>query len=177
MEHIARWLPRWLLAPLRRRQTARVIAAAASEDWEAVLSMLYGYRRQRALDPLELGYLGAAYLRLDRFEDIVAEFTALDSRTPREIVSIEALRPYLAAALLCLERNHEALEQLEVMRGPDVSPAHEALRHWNHAVALYRVGRMSEARDLLMKQLDGDWPRPEFDHALDLLRSLGVEAH
>jgi tetratricopeptide (TPR) repeat protein len=177
VNRIVRWLPRWLLAPLRQRQTARLVAAAGANDWTQVLDTLDRARTLRPLDPLELGYLGAAYLRLDRFEDIVAEFSALEACVPRDGAAIEALRPYLAAALLCLERNFEALEQLEAMRGPDVSPAHEALRHWNHAVALYRVGRAHEARDLLMKQLDGHWPRPEYDHALDLLRSLGVEAH
>jgi tetratricopeptide (TPR) repeat protein len=177
MDRIGRWLPRWLLALLRQRQTARIVAAAAANDWARVLETLQCVRRRRALDALELGYLGAAYLRLDRFEDIVAEFASLESSPQRDTVALAALRPYLAAALLCLERNYEALEQLEAMHGPDVSPAHEALRHWNHAVALYRVGRTSEARDLLMKRLDGDWPRPEYDHALDLLRSLGVEAH
>jgi tetratricopeptide (TPR) repeat protein len=175
-----RWLGSWLFGKLRSPrcflETARVLRAARREDWAAVVAGLDHVREQRPLDGLELGYLGAALLRLERYEEIVAEFTRLQKRS--DAPGLEALRPYFASALLWLERNQEALEQFEKMGGDDdATRTHRALRHWNHAIALYRLGRTHEARKLLMDCIDDAWPRPEFDQALRLLRSMGIEAH
>jgi len=156
--------------------TARLLRAARREDWANVVASLEEMRSERDLDPLELGYLGAALLRLERYQEIVAEFARLERRD--DLAGVEALRPYYAAALLWLERNQEALDQFEKMGcATDATRTHEALRHWNHAIALYRVGRTLEARDLLLDRIDDAWPRPEFDQALRLLRSMGIEAH
>ncbi len=176
MRWIAGWLRRRIRTPRCLLDTARILRAAHREDWADVVASLDEIRRQRELDPIELGYLGAALLRLERYTEIVSEFRSLEERQNED--GVEALRPYFAAALLWLERNQEALEQFEKMGcGVDATRTHQALRHWNHAIALYRVGRTIEARDLLLDQIDDAWPRPEFDQALRLLRSMGIEAH
>jgi len=172
----SQWLQRKLGTPACILDTARILRAARREDWAGVVSSLELVRRERPLDCLELGYLGAALLRLERYDEILSEFERLVEQ--RNHAGVEALRPYFASALLWLERNQEALAEFERMRTTgDATPTHQALRHWNHAIALYRVGRTHEARDLLLERIDDAWPRPEFDQALRLLRSLGIEAH
>jgi len=170
-----RWMRLCLLAPRRFHEAAQLARAAQREDWARVIALIESFRGRRPSDSLELGYLGAAQLRLERYEQIVTEFRRLERAG--EPGCLDALRPYFASALLWLERNEEALAQFERMEGADPSPVHRALRHWNHAIALYRVGRVEEARDLLLERIDNRWPRPEYDQARDLLRSMGVDAH
>jgi len=172
---LGRWLWTRLCTPKGLFDTARILRAARHEDWAGVVAELDEVRGRRALDPLELGYLGAALLRLERYDEIAHEFERLHH--VGDLAGAEALRPYYASALLWLERNQEALEQFEQMTEADATRTHQALRQWNHAIALYRVGRSLEARDLLVTSIDDAWPRPELVQALSLLRSLGVEAH
>ena len=175
MRRLWMWLWGNLRAPRGLFETASILRAARREDWASVASRLQTARLMRRLDSLELGYLGAALLRLERYDELVREFDLLDRSADH--AGLEALRPYFASALLWLERNQEALEQFEQMRGEDATRTHKALRHWNHAIALYRVGRTHDARDLLLERIDDAWPRPEFAQALTLLRSMGIEAH
>ena len=172
---LSRFFTKSLHTPLRLRESAAVVRAAQREDWAGVIRLIEGYRLSRPSDALEIGYLGAAYLGLERYEDIVREFEALVAS--RNLALVEAMRPYFASALLWLERNHEALQQFEKMDGLDATPAHRALRNWNHAIALYRVGRTDEARHLLLAEIDSGWPRPEYDQARTLLSSMGVPVH
>ena len=172
---IGHWLRNLLGAPARLHEATRVVRAAQREDWTSVVALIENFRRRRPSDALELGYLAAAHLRLGCYEKIVSEFKQLDPAKDAELLSV--LRPYFASALLWLERNDEALAQFEQMKGADPTPIHGALRHWNHAIALYRVGRLNEARDLLVERVDAAWPRPEYEQARDLLRTLGVPTH
>ena len=175
MRGIGQWLRNCMVAPARLHQATRVVRAAQREDWPRVVALIETFRRRRPSDALELGYLAAAQLRLGRYDKIVAEFEQLAPQCDAERLAV--LRPYFASALLWLERNEEALEQFEQMRGTDPTPTHGALRYWNHAIALYRLGRLSEARDLLLHRVDDAWPRPEYEQARDLLRTLGVHTH
>jgi tetratricopeptide (TPR) repeat protein len=172
---IGRWVWNCMVAPARLHEATRVVRAAQREDWPRVVALIETFRRRRPSDALELGYFAAAQLRLGRYEKIVAEFERLAPETDAERLAV--LRPYFASALLWLERNEEALAQFEQMRGCDPTPTHGALRYWNHAIALYRLGRLSEARDLLVQRVDAAWPRPEYEQARDLLRTLGVPTH
>jgi tetratricopeptide (TPR) repeat protein len=172
---IGQWLRDCVVAPARLHEATRVVRAARREDWTRVVALIETFRRRRPSDALELGYLAAAHLRLGRYDKIVAEFQELEPACDPERLAV--LRPYFASALLWLERNEEALEQFEKMNGSDPTPTHGALRYWNHAIALYRVGRLHEARDLLVERVDGYWPRPEYEQARELLRTLGVQTH
>jgi tetratricopeptide (TPR) repeat protein len=172
---IGDWFRSFVVAPARLHEATRVVRAARREDWTRVVALIETFRRRRPSDALELGYLAAAHLRLGRYEQIVAEFQQLEPACDSERVAV--LRPYFASALLWLERNEEALAQFEQMNGIDPTPTHSALRHWNHAIALYRVGRLHEARNLLLDRVDGAWPQPEYEQARELLRTLGVQIH
>ena len=172
---LSRFFKKSLQTPVRVRESAAVVRSAQRDDWYGVIELIEAYRRRRPSDAEEVSYLGAAYFALERYEDIVVEFQRLSAAGNRE--ALEALRPYFASALLWLERNQEALDQFEKMEPIDATPAHRALRNWNHAIALHRVGRTEEARVLLISELDADWPRPEYEQARSLLSSMGVPVH
>lgn len=89
---------------------------------------------------------------------------------------LDKTRFWLGSALLHLNRNEEALDELKNIEGNLDTIEEEASRHWNHALALYRTNRKDESHKLLMEKIDPDWPTKTFWKARQFLADAGFEA-
>ena len=79
-------------------------------------------------------------------------------------------------ALLNLNRNEEAIEAFESIRGELDTTEDEAIRHWNQTLALYRSGRAEESYKLLMEKINPDWPTWVYWRARQFLSDHGFKA-
>ena len=75
-----------------------------------------------------------------------------------------------------LNRNEEAILEFERIEGKLDTIEEEASRHWNHVLALYRIGRKNESYELLMNKINPDWPTETFWKARRFLTEAGFEA-
>jgi hypothetical protein len=78
---------------------------------------------------------------------------------------------------LHLSEDGDALAELEAIESPLRAPNDEAVRHVNQAIALCRLGRAPEARDLLIETLDPTWPKSSYEKAQAILREAGESFH
>jgi len=81
-------------------------------------------------------------------------------------------RLWLGNAYCCLRQWDKSVEQFDQITRRANEPEAEGRRHYNHALALANLGRISEAIALLAAEGNSRWPEQLKDKARSLLEDL-----
>ena len=106
--------------------------------------------------------------RRDEWSIVVQELEQLHRRVP----ATRLTRALLGCAYVNSGENDKAVQQFEQIPRPLRDPDQNAAMRHNHAVALEKLGRTSDAAAVLEANMTDDWPDDRLQNAREYLSEL-----